>query len=153
MTGKEKFTHPSEAPKENTLHLLRLFVYGTLKRGHWNHDAFWEGVLDIRDAQIRGRLSEGPGFPLLEVPDEDVFAHGTGRTVGRRGHTGAPVRSGGIISPDRSGQAPQWAPGAPCTGSCSPSTIPNPTCLPSTAWRGSAWAVPASTGACWCPPR
>ena len=35
--------------------------------------------------------------------------------------------------PDRSPKAPQRAPGAPCTGSCSPSTTPNPTCLPSTA--------------------
>ena len=29
-------------------------------------------------ARIRGRLYEGPGFPLLEVPYEDVLAHGTG---------------------------------------------------------------------------
>ncbi len=52
--------------------LLRLFVYGTLKRGYWNHDPFCEGVLEIRDARIRGRLYEGPGFPLLEVPEGDV---------------------------------------------------------------------------------
>ena len=54
--------------------LLRLFVYGTLKRGYWNHDLFCEGVLEIREAQIRGRLYEGPGFPVLEVPDEDILA-------------------------------------------------------------------------------
>ena len=65
MTGKEKPTEPSEPPKENTLHLLRLFVYGTLKRGYWNHDSFCQGILEIRDARIRGRLYEGPGFPLL----------------------------------------------------------------------------------------
>ena len=32
----------------------------------------WRGV-----ERIRGRLFEGPGFPLLEVPDEDVLASGT----------------------------------------------------------------------------
>ena len=31
MTPREKPTEPREAPKENTLHLLRLFVYGTLE--------------------------------------------------------------------------------------------------------------------------
>ena len=57
--------------------LLKLFVYGTLKRGHWNHDAFCEGVLEIREAEVRGRLYEGPGFPILEVPEEDILAYGT----------------------------------------------------------------------------
>ena len=61
----------------NTSGMLKLFVYGTLKRGYWNHDPFCEGVLEIRDAQIRGRLYEGPGFRLLEVPVEDVLAYGT----------------------------------------------------------------------------
>ena len=58
--------------------MLRLFVYGTLKRGYWNHDLFCRGVLAIQEAQVRGRLFEGPGFPVLEVPDEDILAHGTG---------------------------------------------------------------------------
>ena len=49
-------------------------MYGTLKRGYWNHDAFCEGVLEIREARIRGRLYEGPGFPVLEVPDVDTQA-------------------------------------------------------------------------------
>ena len=57
--------------------MLKLFVYGTLKRGYWNHDAFCEGVLKVREAQVRGRLYEGPGFPVLEVPDEDILAYGT----------------------------------------------------------------------------
>ena len=57
--------------------LLRLFVYGTLKRGYRNHDAFCEGALEIREARVRGRLYEGPGFPVLEVPREDILAHGT----------------------------------------------------------------------------
>ena len=77
MTPREKPTEPGESSKENTSGVLRLFVYGTLKRGYWNHDAFCDGVLEIRGAQIRGRLYEGPGFPVLEVPDEDILAYGT----------------------------------------------------------------------------
>lgn len=77
MTGKAQSTEPREPRKKNTLDLLRLFVYGTLKRGYWNHDPFCAGALEIRDARIRGRLYEGPGFPVLEVPDEDILARGT----------------------------------------------------------------------------
>ncbi len=77
MTPREKPTEPGESPKMNTSAVFSLFVYGTLKRGYWNHDAFCQGVLEIREAQVRGRLYEGPGFPVLEVPDEDVLAYGT----------------------------------------------------------------------------
>ena len=77
MTPREKLTEPRESPKENTSGMLRFFVYGTLKRGYWNHDAFCQGVLEVREAQVRGRLYEGPGFPMLEVPHEDVLAQGT----------------------------------------------------------------------------
>ena len=77
MTPREKRKEPREAPRENTSSMLKLFVYGTLKRGYWNHDAFCDGVLEIRDAQVRGRLYEGPGFPVLEIPDEDILAYGT----------------------------------------------------------------------------
>lgn len=57
--------------------MLRLFVYGTLKRGYRNHNQFCRGALEIREAQVRGRLYDGPGFPVLEVPGEDVLACGT----------------------------------------------------------------------------
>lgn len=57
--------------------MLKLFVYGTLKRGYRNHDQFCRGALEIREAQVRGRLYDGPGFPVLEVPGEDVVACGT----------------------------------------------------------------------------
>ena len=77
MTLRQQPTEPRESPKMNTSGILKLFVYGTLKRGYWNHDAFCEGVLEIREAQVLGRLYEGPGFPVLEVPDEDVLAYGT----------------------------------------------------------------------------
>ena len=77
MTPRRQPTEPRESPKMNTFGMLRLFVYGTLRRGYWNHHAFCQGVLEIREAQVRGRLYEGPGFPLLEVPEEDVLASGT----------------------------------------------------------------------------
>ncbi len=64
--------------KENTAGILRLFVYGTLKRGYWNHDRFCRGVLDVQEAVVRGRLYEMPsGIPVLEVPETDILAHGT----------------------------------------------------------------------------
>ena len=60
-----------------TIRMLKLFVYGTLKRGYRNHDTYCQGALEIREAQVCGRLYDGPGFPVLEVPDEDVLACGT----------------------------------------------------------------------------
>ena len=77
MTPREKPTESGESPKENTSPVLKLFVYGTLKRSYWNHDAFCRGALEIREAQVRGRLYDGPGFPILEVPNEDIRAYGT----------------------------------------------------------------------------
>ena len=77
MKPGEQRREPTQTPKENTSPVLRLFVYGTLKRGYPNHDRFCQGALEIREAQVRGRLYEGPGFPILEVPDRDVLAHGT----------------------------------------------------------------------------
>jgi len=58
--------------------MLRLFFYGTLKRGFWNLDRFCRGVLDIRETEVRGRLYEmHTGIPVLQVPDGDILAHGT----------------------------------------------------------------------------
>lgn len=70
--------NPNEPPKENTTGLLRLFVYGTLKQGYWNHERFCRGVLSVEEAVVRGRLYELPsGIPVLEVPEADVLAYGT----------------------------------------------------------------------------
>ena len=84
--------------------MLKLFVYGTLKRGYRNHNQFCRGALEIREAQVRGRLYDGPGFPVLEVPGEDVLACGTAdpladvgtqtRLSGRVGNHSRPVREG-----------------------------------------------------------
>ena len=69
-------TGPSVGPGPQ---VLKLFVYGTLKRGFPNHDRFCRDFLDLREGQVRGRLYEGPGYPFLEIPDEDVLAVGTSR--------------------------------------------------------------------------
>ena len=68
----------TEPLKPNTNGMLRLFVYGTLKRGFWNHDRFCRGVLAVEDALVRGRLFEtSSGIPVLEVPEADILAVGT----------------------------------------------------------------------------
>lgn len=63
--------------KNNDNH-LRLFVYGTLKRGFWNHDQFCTRAISIEPATTWGWLYHLPaGFPALEVPDCSILAHGT----------------------------------------------------------------------------
>ena len=70
--------NPTEPLKPNTNGMLRLFVYGTLKRGFWNHDRFCRDVLTVEDALVRGRLFEtSSGIPALQVPEEDILAVGT----------------------------------------------------------------------------
>lgn len=64
-------------------HLFRLFVYGTLKRGYWNHEAFCSEAVSIQEATVRGRLYEfASGIPVLEVPERDVIAHGSENVLG-----------------------------------------------------------------------
>ena len=78
----DKYGQPSESDElraEASCGLLTLFVYGTLKRGCRNHDFFCRGLLELREAQARGRLYDGPGYPLMQVPDEDILAQGTSR--------------------------------------------------------------------------
>ncbi|HUT54425.1 MAG TPA: gamma-glutamylcyclotransferase family protein [bacterium] len=67
-----------DTPKENTNGLLKLFVYGTLKRGYWNHDRFCQGVLSVEEAVVTGRLYQfSSSIPILQVPDAHILAHGT----------------------------------------------------------------------------
>jgi gamma-glutamylcyclotransferase (GGCT)/AIG2-like uncharacterized protein YtfP len=55
-----------------------MFFYGTLKRGHANHDLYCRGYLHASEATVRGRLYDLPsGYPALVVPEEDVRATGT----------------------------------------------------------------------------
>lgn len=78
MNPGERRMNPNEPSKANTNAMLRLFVYGTLKRGFWNHDRLCQGVLDVQEAMVRGRLYEMPsGIPVLQVPEVDILAHGT----------------------------------------------------------------------------
>ena len=67
-----------EDAKRNTTGLLRVLVYGTLKRGMWNHERFCAGAVSIEEAVVRGRLYEMHcGLPVLQVPEADILAHGT----------------------------------------------------------------------------
>ena len=64
--------------KRNTPGLMKVFVYGTLKRGMWNHERFCAGALSIEEAVVRGRLYEiDCGLPVLQVPEADILARGT----------------------------------------------------------------------------
>ena len=56
---------------------LRLFVYGTLKRGFHNHRLCAQATA-IQPAWTWGRLWHlRAGFPALEVPDRLILAHGS----------------------------------------------------------------------------
>ncbi len=67
-----------DGAKPNTPGLLRVLVYGTLKRGMWNHERFCAGALSIEEAVVRGRLYEMDcGLPVLQVPGADILAHGS----------------------------------------------------------------------------
>jgi len=57
---------------------LRLFAYGTLKRGGRFHDKFCKGAVAVERASTRGRLHTLPaGYPMLEVPPLIELAEGT----------------------------------------------------------------------------
>ena len=63
--------------------LFRLFVYGSLKKGFWNHEPFCGRTISIEPATVRGRLHELPsGIPVLEVPECDIIAHGSADIAG-----------------------------------------------------------------------
>lgn len=57
---------------------IRLFVYGSLKRGCSNHLPLCQSGLSINPATIRGRLAlHSSGYPMAIVPEEDILATGT----------------------------------------------------------------------------
>jgi len=57
---------------------LRIFVYGTLKQGHANHDPYMTGYRSISPARVFGRLYLTPhGFPALEIPLSNIITTGT----------------------------------------------------------------------------
>ncbi|MFZ2446808.1 MAG: gamma-glutamylcyclotransferase family protein [Syntrophobacteraceae bacterium] len=62
--------------------LLKIFVYGTLKKGFANHDSFCGGVLRIERARLCGRLFKlMPDIPVMVVPDREILARGTGNVA------------------------------------------------------------------------
>lgn len=65
-------------PHDRAPHHIRLFVYGTLKRGQANHARFCANAIDIVPAATWGRLyALDLGFPALEVPPSLILAQGT----------------------------------------------------------------------------
>ena len=57
---------------------LRLFVYGTLKRGFGNHCRLCRGLVRAETAEIRGKLYDLPaGYPALVIPEASILAVGT----------------------------------------------------------------------------
>nr|WP_245590252.1 gamma-glutamylcyclotransferase [Desulfobulbus elongatus] len=67
-------TNPEDIPET----ILRLFVYGTLKRGYWNHQRFCAQTRSIEPAVVWGRLYHlHAGFPALDVPEGLILARGT----------------------------------------------------------------------------
>ena len=58
--------------------LLRLFVYGSLKRGFNNHDRYCRGVHSIERTHTPGKLYRLPsGYPALVLPENRFLARGT----------------------------------------------------------------------------
>ncbi len=58
--------------------MLRVFVYGTLKHGYWNHDSRMSGSAAMEPATILGRLHiRHTGTPILEIPSENILARGS----------------------------------------------------------------------------
>lgn len=71
MTKKNTETMQESPP-------IRLFVYGTLKRGYWNFERYCRNAVDIQPATVWGRLYQlSAGYPAIEVPETSILAHGT----------------------------------------------------------------------------
>ncbi len=119
MNPMNQAMNPKEPLKPNTNGMLRLFVYGTLKRGFWNHDRFCRGVLTVEDAVVRGRLFEtSSGIPILQVPEEDILAVGTTNPladVATQAHVTARI-SNSEPTPDRLPKKGTGAPWGPVYG-------------------------------------
>ncbi len=82
---------------------ITLFVYGTLKRGQWNHDRFCRNAVDIRPATIVGRLYQLPaGFPAVVIPEESILAHGTADPAADA-RTQAEFAERGVAMPETTG--------------------------------------------------
>lgn len=82
---------------------ITLFVYGTLKRGQWNHDRFCRNAVDVRLATIVGRLYELPaGFPAVVIPEKTILAHGSADPLADA-RTQAELTDRGVAMPEVTG--------------------------------------------------
>ncbi len=54
---------------------MRVFCYGTLRKGYHNHRVIEPYVASIEPGVVRGTMHEGPGFPYV-VPCGDGLVHG-----------------------------------------------------------------------------
>jgi gamma-glutamylcyclotransferase (GGCT)/AIG2-like uncharacterized protein YtfP len=58
---------------------LVMFFYGTLKRDGRNHERYCNGFVRFEEAAVRGDVYDLPqGYPALVVPEESIYAFGTG---------------------------------------------------------------------------
>jgi len=61
-----------------TPHPIHLAVYGTLKRGHWNHKVFCANAVRVEPLLLPGRLyAFESGIPALVLNASDILAFGT----------------------------------------------------------------------------
>lgn len=73
----QEIAHRGAHPPE-----LRLFVYGTLKRGGRHHARLCNGAHAVEPATVWGRLYHLPaGFPVLVFPRSRVLGHGSADPV------------------------------------------------------------------------
>ena len=67
---------------KTSLGILRLFVYGSLKKGFSNHDRYCSGAIGIKPAHLHGRIFKlTPEFPTIVVPESDILAFGSADTA------------------------------------------------------------------------
>ncbi|MGA2401395.1 MAG: gamma-glutamylcyclotransferase family protein [Syntrophobacteraceae bacterium] len=90
---------------------LRVFVYGTLKRGFSNHRQYCTGVLRICPARLRGKLFKLTAeIPVMTVADENILVHGTESIVAdieAQERFESLLKSKGVAGTARSG-GPEW---------------------------------------------
>ena len=85
---------------------ISVLVYGTLKRGQWNHDRFCRRAIDIGPATTVGRLYDLPaGFPALEIPEDAILAAGTGDPLADA-ETQARIAVRDLVMPELEGDPP-----------------------------------------------
>lgn len=68
---------PGPRPDAAPASLLRIFVYGSLKRGGQFHDEFCRDALSIEEAHVLGQLDTTGRWPVLSVPDSLILVVGT----------------------------------------------------------------------------